>query len=98
MTRNEIERIYAKLDAYEMIEDYLKNVIHLADKRNQLSNEVCEDYYKQYAETQDATRLIAHSGELTGDILSSFIMWLYGEIRIEINNLEEQLPKIESED
>ena len=94
MTRTEIERIYAKLDVYETIEDYLKNVIQLADKRNQLSNEEYVDYYKHYAETQDATNLIAYSSELTGNVLSSFIMWLYGEITTEIGNLGKQLPDV----
>ena len=92
MTRAEISRTYAKLDVYEEIADYIKNVITIVDKRNELSNEELIDYYKQYAESQGCEYLVASSSELTGNILSSFIAWLYTEIVQEINSIEASLP------
>ena len=98
MNRTEITSIYAKLDVLEEIADYIKNVYTLAEKRCIKNNDEIYDYYRQYAEAIDCDELIASSGELTGNILSSFILWLHSEITKEIIRLEDTVPDILKED
>ncbi len=94
MNRAEIERTYAKLDVYEEIADYIKNVYTLAEKRCNKNDDEFIDFYGTYSETSDAEELISHSGGLTGDILASFIVWIHSEISTEIVQLENSLPDI----
>lgn len=98
MNRTEITSTYTKLDVLEEIADYIKNVYILAEKRCINDNDEVHDYYRQYAESMECDELISLSGELTGNILSSFILWLHSEITKEIIRLEDTVPDILKED